>query len=103
MQYLAAEVTFPRVLRNKNGTIRFSSFRRIQRYIICHEKKSLKLSHLAFSQIMCQEQCQAFRFFHIWILLIFMNFLVYHTWWQNIYDLSNLHNVGFGKILPWSW
>ena len=65
MQYFAAEVAFPRELHNKNGTIGFSSFLWIQWYIICHERKCLKLSHPSIFQIMCQEQCQAFSFLHI--------------------------------------
>jgi len=42
-----------------------SHFYEIEWYIICHEKKCLKLSHPCFSHIMCQEQCQAFSFFYI--------------------------------------
>ncbi len=80
-QYFAPQVAFPRDLRNKNSTVGFSSFLRIQRYIICHEIKCLKFWHPLFYQIMCQEQCPAFHFLHIWILLIFLIFLVYHTWW----------------------
>ena len=39
---------------------------------------------LFFWSIMCQTPCQAFQFFHIWILLIFMRVMVYDTWWQVI-------------------
>ncbi len=34
---------------------------------------------LFFWSIMCQTPCQAFQFFHIWILLIFMRVMVYDT------------------------
>jgi len=36
---------------------------------------------LSFWSTMCQAPCQAFQFFHIWILLIKMRVIVYTTWW----------------------
>ena len=43
---------------------------------------------LSFWSTMCQAPCQAFQFFHIWILLIKMRAMVYHTWWQVLYILA---------------